>query len=915
MADDIKLVIDVDRKGVLSAIKSTETLEAKVKKLSSTYASGAISYGRYNKGLDQLSKSTKKGKDELLAYGTALRAADKESKKAAASAKQETAAVKAYALARRQALEEDRRRDAVVKSNIAALNQQRMAYQANTKELYRIRMATDSVFAAEQKLLKVKTLLRAEVANGNMTMRQAAAAQMQYKKSLNGLSGSLIQGRNKMNSMSVVTQQAGYQMGDFIVQVQGGQSAFIAFSQQATQMVGFLPLMAKQLGITTGVAVGLSAALGIGIPLVASLAMVLWRTKSSAEDGAKGIKTYAEQAKEARTEIEKTKLEIAALNAGFRDTQEFSLFKGINEAKTALEEAVKARDELLRPKEPSEIVRPKGYENILGGSRSRINKGTQLQINAEIASREIANERAAEAVEFAEKEVKAREKVLRLLLEQRKTSGAVTRGMEDRKVMLDEEKSLLENRAKAVDDIIKARDKESKSLKDELELNKLILNYGKDSAEVKTLQAEQARNNYLAEQKAGGILGNNLNTLMEVYDENVKITGELDASADKGRDLAAALKEAASAMASLSGFGAGLDKALAVSVAKVNALKSGADAAIAGTIAGMRIDLAAKTQAALSKPGNDPILVAAESAIGKATISQLETSEVERKRLEAANRASSRGSGGGSKESPQEGFAEYLADKQKELELEAKLVGIFDTEREIQSELFKARDEYSGVITPAQEKELENTLRQTEAIKEQQTVLEEAKAQQEALADTISGAMGDAFMSIIDGTKSAGDAFKDMAKLIISELFKILVVEKMVKSISGAISGAFGGGTPLPSADGNVFSGGSHVQAYANGGVVGGPTYFPMSGGKTGLMGEAGPEAIMPLKRGSNGKLGVQMEGGATTTVVQNFNFQANGDDSVKKLIAQAAPKIAQMTKSSLLNDRRRGGSTKAAFG
>ena len=53
-------------------------------------------------------------------------------------------------------------------------------------------------------------------------------------------------------------------------------------------------------------------------------------------------------------------------------------------------------------------------------------------------------------------------------------------------------------------------------------------------------------------------------------------------------------------------------------------------------------------------------------------------------------------------------------------------------------------------------------------------------------------------------------------------------------------------------------------------------------------MGEAGPEAIMPLKRGSNGKLGVQMEGGGgggdVITINQSFNFQANGDDTVKKL-------------------------------
>tara|TARA_R110002153_G_scaffold9281_1_gene38532 strand:- start:1901 stop:2167 length:267 start_codon:yes stop_codon:yes gene_type:complete len=88
-----------------------------------------------------------------------------------------------------------------------------------------------------------------------------------------------------------------------------------------------------------------------------------------------------------------------------------------------------------------------------------------------------------------------------------------------------------------------------------------------------------------------------------------------------------------------------------------------------------------------------------------------------------------------------------------------------------------------------------------------------------------------------------------------------------------------------------------------------------MSGGKMGLMGEAGPEAIMPLKRGKDGKLGVAAEGSGAVTVVQHFNFSANGDDSVKKIIAQAAPQIANMAKASLLNDRRRGGSTKAAFG
>jgi hypothetical protein len=54
---------------------------------------------------------------------------------------------------------------------------------------------------------------------------------------------------------------------------------------------------------------------------------------------------------------------------------------------------------------------------------------------------------------------------------------------------------------------------------------------------------------------------------------------------------------------------------------------------------------------------------------------------------------------------------------------------------------------------------------------------------------------------------------------------------------------------------------------------------------------------------------------GETVVVNQNFNFQANGDDSVKRIIAQAAPSIANMAKQSVMDSRRRGGAMKNTFG
>ena len=53
------------------------------------------------------------------------------------------------------------------------------------------------------------------------------------------------------------------------------------------------------------------------------------------------------------------------------------------------------------------------------------------------------------------------------------------------------------------------------------------------------------------------------------------------------------------------------------------------------------------------------------------------------------------------------------------------------------------------------------------------------------------------------------------------------------------------------------------IKPFASGGVIGTPTYFSLGNGGVGLAGEAGPEAIMPLARGSDGRLGVMMSGGA----------------------------------------------------
>jgi hypothetical protein len=123
---------------------------------------------------------------------------------------------------------------------------------------------------------------------------------------------------------------------------------------------------------------------------------------------------------------------------------------------------------------------------------------------------------------------------------------------------------------------------------------------------------------------------------------------------------------------------------------------------------------------------------------------------------------------------------------------------------------------------------------------------------------------------VLDGMKLS-DALHTVARSMVDAVYAS-AVKPVTDHLGGVLAQGIGGlmSGILPFADGGSFSQG-RVMPFANGGVVSSPTYFPMRGG-TGLMGEAGPEAIMPLTRGKDGKLGVRSEGGGQTTVVVNIS-------------------------------------------
>mgnify|MGYP003297673776 CR=1 FL=1 len=97
------------------------------------------------------------------------------------------------------------------------------------------------------------------------------------------------------------------------------------------------------------------------------------------------------------------------------------------------------------------------------------------------------------------------------------------------------------------------------------------------------------------------------------------------------------------------------------------------------------------------------------------------------------------------------------------------------------------------------------------------------------------------------------------------------------------------------------------VQKYAYGGIVNKPTLFPMKNG-IGLMGEAGAEAILPLRRGSNGKLGVQSTGGGFGNIVVNVDASGSSVEGSQEGGRELGRVIAVAIQSELVKQKRPGG-------
>ena len=602
-------------------------------------------------------------------------------------------------------------------------------------------------------------------------------------------SGDAAQGAGRRFSRSgVLIQQTGYQVGDFLVQIQSGTNAFVAFGQQATQLVGTLTLLG-------GKWILIGSVLGIAIPLITAVAAAFMRTR------------------EAASETEDKLLNLSQSLDQFDAIQR----RVSHNIKSNLEVAFK------------------DSADAVGDLLSRINeldfKAAMAPIKDSLDDLSIGVDRVDIALDTLVG--------FRKLIDQGETLDRVQQALYDNaQNLVSENLSLaisVEEVQKALDEIGKARSTED-----------LIDAIAKAKEEL--------------EKFGGPVAQDALDQLIELARE----AGVAEAVMERLADAAARLGDELS-------FAASLPAGIAARAVRIG-VESGA----------------IPPHALQDLPQTDA---------DKAYQRILENRRREARKPSSPSRG--KGGGGGGKD-PAQSAAEYLEKLKKEAEFKLQLVGLSEQEQrgmEIKKQYLETLEQDNRALTDAEQSRIDAILKSEEALRK----ATEAEQRREKIQQSITSNIEDALMSLVEGTASVEDAFKTMLRNILLEIFRQQVATPIAKGIASFFA-----------ADGAVLSRGN-VVPFANGGVVGSPTLFPMSGGRTGLMGEAGPEAIMPLKRGPNGKLGV--EGGSNVTVQQTFNFAANGDESVKRIIAEAAPKIANLTQKQILDSRRRGGTMKATFG
>lgn len=617
---------------------------------------------------------------------------------------------------------------------------------------------------------------------------------------------------------------AGFQIQDFAIQVASGQSAMVAFAQQAPQLLGVLGFSGKLALIGAGLGTILAVGMAVA-PMLMSMGEKAKTAEEKLSDLTSAVSLYREMADLSNRTTAELRDEFGSLgddaSAAAQFIGEIAQVDALNKANAAIKELSETyggfsrdlRDQQMLPGANAFSLMATGWDKTFVDEYDatiRKLKDT-FAITSEDANR-LAEALAGLDADTPQAQLEAATKLHATFKEMYGSLVNVPPQLLD----IAKQVGLIAiEGGKIVDPLVAAnqRGMELKQTANEMilsyqrqgEMAQAVARYGADSAQVEALKREEAErtvNAILEQANIGGIVAGRIrDAALQTFD----LQSAASAAAGALADADAAARSLAAAIAAAAGFSANLDNGVVVLEAKLNALRAGANAANAATIAGMKLEAQAMRDKAVAA-GESIITANARLAIDK---SQIATQETLLGQIEAqadANKAAEKAASSGAKS---------RASEAKKLETS------LQNEQERWEDLLDPMARYNRELKALQA--VQSRLK-PETFAKAQEYLKDQLAESVPLVNDLSNAWADFVMSGGQSLSSLGDLFKNLLRQMIVDAAKNKIM--LWLDVGGAASGK-------PGATG------------ASGGTSG------AAGGLSGLSGLLGPDSWLGGKLSS----------------------------------------------------------------
>lgn len=743
-----------------------------------------------------------------------------------------------------------------------------------------LQSSLDPVYWAQMRYKQGLETLDAALDQGIISNQQYEDSLERLKFEMDRVAATGVRTGKGMNRFGMISQQVGYQVGDFFVQVQSGTYWLVAFGQQATQLAGLLP--------------GLAGAIaGIGLSVGTFVLLPLLRSRDAASD-------FTDALKSAREEASRLSSEIEQVARGIEDSVQYQLTLNLERARAELESLQNNQERL-----------PGGFQERLGGSSMFTRDPDQERIAA-----------AEERVRLAEEELQTRINDLNISRAIEESEKARTEEAERNAAVTKQIIELRQRAREIYDETYQSQQNTNLLLQAELE-------YGKDSLTYLRIRQEIERESFETQLRRQGLNQEQIDVLLSQVDAqneleqelrgslvtwkhildtvqsiaNVNLDSAIYSAAAAANQLNSNLQRVLGTIGSiLSAIGRiGFDNiALQAENAALQAGQSRGQAVIEGELAQYRAELESSGTGSFLGPFQEAGINAAVLARRQALEENLNLRNLNTELTSTGGGGG--GGGGGSGGSGAVDRPDFIEQLQQEMDRRRRLLSLREDEADILQEIWRIEDGLGEDRSQYSDEFIRNIALQNLALQEQEEEIQRVRERNQQLADTISSEMSNALMSIADGTDNVVDAFKTMARNIILELNRVIFVQRIV----GNFDASTGKGTGLSGFVGSLLFGGFRAQG------------GPVDQGRAYIVGEKGPELFVP-KTSGNVVPNNQMQGKASGGVIELILHTDSGvtvetvRSEVQMGISAAQPIIIQKSVEANKNEQRWG--PKAPYG